>query len=170
MNPFKNLTDEKLMILYQEDEFQAFEVLYARHRARVFSYLTKRLPHRDDIEEVFQNIFVKLHKSRSRYDSKYKFLQWLYTLSRNELLDHVKKKNINTTQFNEEFHPVEERDISDVDLDDLPLGEQEKKVLDLRINKDYDYKEISHLLNIGPSNARKIFSRAIEKLKRSLYG
>ena len=82
-----SLTDEKLMKLYQQGDYEAFQVLYERHNRKVYNYLLKRLSDDDPLEDIFQNIFVKLHKSRMKYDHKFLFLKWLYTLSRNELLD-----------------------------------------------------------------------------------
>ena len=60
-NPFSHLEDEKLMELYKNGENMAFEVIYLRHKDRVYSYLDKRLSDKNIIEDIFQSIFVKFH-------------------------------------------------------------------------------------------------------------
>lgn len=166
MNPFKDLSDEKLMVLYQNDETQAFDILYERHKSKVYTYLKKRL--KKDYDEVFQNVFVKFHKSRSKYDPKYPLLKWLYTLCRNELLDHVKKKKLDTVPYEDEFNGHEDLEALSIDTDQLPLTSREKEVIDLKFNEDKEYSEIAEILNLKDDNVRKIFSRAIAKL-RKLY-
>ena len=70
-NPFSHLEDSKLMELYKNGESMAFEVIYLRHKNRVYSYLDKRLFDKNMIDDVFQNTFVKFHKSRNLYSDKY---------------------------------------------------------------------------------------------------
>ena len=61
VNPFSNLDDYKLMELYMSGENMAFEMIYARHKDRVYSYLSKRLTNKDSIDDIFQCIFIKFH-------------------------------------------------------------------------------------------------------------
>lgn len=169
MNSLETLEDEKLMLEYQADNYSAFEVLYRRHKSLVYSYIYKRLKNKDQVEEVFQNIFLKFHRSRELYDPKYKFLQWLYTLARSELYDFCKKKRLVTISFDEEVFKVEEEfEIEDVDLS--TLKEKERLAIELRYFEEQEYEEIAKLLQTSQSNARKIVSRAILKLKTKLLG
>lgn len=169
-NPYSHLDDKKLMSLYQDGESKAFEVLYQRHESRVYTYLHRRLKNKEAIDDIFQNIFSKFHKARLRYDSKYEVLQWIYTISRNELLDYLKKKSIVTTPFVEELITIEKEEV------ELPfeiseekkLSQKEKEAISLRYFEDRDYEEISKILETSDSNVRKIISRAIKKL-RSKY-
>ena len=75
---FFKLDDNNLMELYQNGDEKAFDVLYSRSKKRVYSYLKKRLHDKDLVEDVYQNIFIKLHKSRHLYKSEYPYRNWLY--------------------------------------------------------------------------------------------
>jgi RNA polymerase sigma-70 factor (ECF subfamily) len=166
-NPFSHLNDKQLMKHYQQGESMAFEILYERHQSKVYSYLFKRLKEKEVIDDVFQNIFAKFHKARQKYDSKFEVLQWIYTISRNELLDYSKKKKLNIIELRDEHAVIEKEEI------DLPfsieeesvLNEKEREVLKLKYFSDSNYKEISEALNSNESNIRKITSRALKKLK-----
>jgi len=170
MNPFSDLEDEKLMKLYQEDEFLAFEVLYNRHKDRVYSYIQKRIKKQSDIDEVFQNAFLKFHKSKLNYNSKYLLLQWLYTITRSELLDFCKKKKVELVEFDDNQFGVEDK-LETLDLSEYKsLSDKERDALQRKFYSDEDYEEISLALNTSKANARKIISRALAKIKKKLTG
>jgi RNA polymerase sigma-70 factor (ECF subfamily) len=155
------------MMLYQDGEAQAFEELYRRHQSRVYTYLHRRLKDKEVIDDVFQNIFSKFHKARMKYDPKYEVLQWIYTISRNELLDHLKKKAVKTVEFEEELIVIEDNE-SELPFEisqEKSLSKKEKKALELKFIADKDYEEMSELLETSHSNIRKTVSRAIKKLK-----
>jgi RNA polymerase sigma-70 factor (ECF subfamily) len=174
------LEDEELMDLYKNGEFKAFEVLYGRHQGRVHGYLSKRLPKNAPLDDIFQNIFLKLHKSRKNYDSNYLFLKWLYTLARSELLDYLKKPKMQSEELSEDQMGFDEINVSrdetteyghEIDLDsEKKLSANEKQALKLRFISDAEYKEISEKLGVSSSNARKLVSRGIEKLRTKYRG
>lgn len=171
MKLFLNLSDEDLMKKYQQGDYMAFEILYSRHQSRVYAYLSKRLASPDLVNEVFQNIFLKLHKQRSRYLDKFLFVKFLYTICRSELLDFYKKKKIDTRPFFEEAFissnvnkGSNSRNVSIADGSLLSVVE--KKAVDLRYYSDADFTQISEALNTSVVNARKIISRAIKKLRQ----
>ena len=174
MNPYvsaNSITDEQLMEKYQKGEYMAFEALYYRHKNTVFTYLCKRLHDENSRDEVFQNIFMKFHKSKELYDSKYVFLKWLYTISRSELYDFCKKKKVQMLQFDETLYRVDDEVESQFDLDEFKnLSENEREAIKLKYYSDFDYDEISQKLSISQSNARKIISRGISKIRMKLAG
>lgn len=174
MNPFfkaQSTTDEQLMEKYQQGDYMAFEALYFRHEKTVFSYLSKRLQDENARSEVFQNIFMKFHKSKDLYNSDHAFLKWLYTISRSELYDFCKKKKLETIPFDETLFTPEEPKESDLDISDYKnLSDSEKKAIELRFYSDHDYSEISKLLDTSQSNARKLVSRGLKKIKKKMMG
>ena len=171
-NPFSHLEDEKLMELYKNGENMAFEVIYLRHKDRVYSYLDKRLSDKNIIEDIFQSIFVKFHNSRHLYSSKYPLLKWIYTICRSELLDWAKKNKTKFVQLIEDQFSLEPTELNDkIDLDSIKtLSEKEKEALRLRYYSEEDFIEISKALKTSEVNSRKLVSRGIKKLKAKLLG
>lgn len=171
-NPFSHLEDHKLMELYKNGENMAFEVIYSKYQNQVYSYLNKRVSDKILIEDIFQSIFVKFHKSRHLYDNKYHLLKWIYTISRCEMLDILKKNKISFVELREDHLTTSPHDSGEtIDLDSQKfLSEKEREALKLRYFSDEDFLEISKLLNTSEANSRKLVSRGLKKLKVKLIG
>ena len=172
VNPFSRLADEKLMELYRKGENMAFEVIYLRHKGKVYSYLNRRLYDKGMVDDIFQSIFVKFHKSRKLYNSEYPLLKWLYTICRSELLDFAKKKKVELVEFEDHHSPLSMPDINEsIDIDNEKLlSANEKLALKLRYYSDKDFSEISSELNTSDSNSRKLVSRGLNKLRAKYRG
>jgi RNA polymerase sigma factor (sigma-70 family) len=172
-NPFSHLEDTKLMELYKNGENMAFEVIYLRHKDRVYSYLDKRLSDKNVIEDIFQSIFIKFHNSRHLYSSEHPLLKWIYTICRSELLDSVKKsRKVKLVSLNEDQLVSEPIELDDkIDLDSVKsLSEKEKLAIKLRYYSEEDFTDISKALKTSEANSRKLVSRGIKKLKAKLIG
>src|SRR4051812_5099585 len=83
-------SDEELLIDFAKGEIEAFEALYRRLSPKVYGYLRSRLQNAEDVDDIFQKVFAKLHSSRASYGSKYPVLQWVFVMTKSALLDHVK--------------------------------------------------------------------------------
>ena len=169
-----DLSDEKLMALYQSGDFAAFEILYYRHSGRVFQYLKKKV---DAIhaQELLQETFEKLHRSRAKYNIQYPFLPWLFTISRNALLDFYKTAETKILQ-NTSSAPVlldnlvasavtethSPHDISAI-LGELPHNQ--KRAIELRYLHDWSFEKIARDMKTSEDNIRQVISRGIKKLR-----
>jgi RNA polymerase sigma factor (sigma-70 family) len=171
-NPYLNISDRELMLKYQDGDHMAFDVLYSRHKNKVYSYLVKRLHDKDEVDDLYQKAFVKLHKSRHLYDQKYEFLPWLYTITRSEFLDFIRKNKKNHQEYNDQLHSPQEVPVdSFIDVDcENDLSNKEKQAINERYFNDKDFDEISEVLNTSATNVRKIISRGIKKLKDKYIG
>ena len=172
VNPFSHLEDDKLMELYKKGENMAFEVIYLRHKGRVYSYLHKRLTDLALIEDTFQSIFTKFHNSKHLYNSKYPLIKWIYTICRSELLDAVKKNKVSLVELKEEHivsTPKENEESINLDSE-KSLSMKEIKALKLRYFSDEDFVEISKKLNTSEVNSRKLVSRGLKKLRTKFLG
>ena len=171
-NPYINLEDKELMLKYQDGDYMAFNVLYSRHKDKVYSYLSKRLHSQDEVDDLFQKVFTKLHKSRRLYSDKYEVLPWFYTITKSEFLDFIKKKKVDSVEFKEQYHGVnEETSENDFDLDsEQQLSTKEKEAIKERYHNDKDFKEIAELLQTSEANTRKLISRGLAKLRSKYQG
>ncbi len=171
---FDNQTDEQLMKLYQNGEDSAFRVLYERHSSKVYGFLSKRIRDKEKVAEIYQDVFIKLHKSKDLYKSSLPLLPWMFTVTRSVMLDELRKnKNIEIVNIDD----VENLLVADItndsgsDLLDLlqNLPEPQRQALEMRYVKDNTFEEIAESLNIKPINARQVISRGLKKL-RELIG
>jgi RNA polymerase sigma-70 factor (ECF subfamily) len=163
-------SDEELMTAYQSGDDQAFNELYRRYSGRVYGFLAgKNLagPARD---EVFQEIFLKFHKSRSLYSSPLPLVPWLFAICRSVLLDHFKVKgpSIVHSETAEPTRPAEgdTRLAFERALENIPPAQRE--ALRLRFLEGLDFSVISARLDTSPPNARQLISRALKRLRKEL--
>ena len=78
----------------QAGEVAAYEELLAKHQQRVFAVVGGILRHREDVEDVAQQVFVKAYFSLKRFDLRSAFGTWLYKIAVNECWDYLRKKKV----------------------------------------------------------------------------
>lgn len=171
----QTLSDEELMELYQSSDYLAFEILYRRHSGRVFQYLTGKVGH-EVAQELLQDTFARIHKSRDRYNTQFPFLPWAFTIVRNILRDHYKKaetqtihRSLNLEAFSLEarteppgFESLKQLEVS---LEILP--ENQRQALRLRYLNDWTFEKIAEEIETSPQNVRQLISRGLKKIRTS---
>lgn len=172
-NDVRNKSDEELMESYKMGETIAFEVLFERHSGRVQGYLQKKLFSPKEAQDLLQEVFFKLHRSRHLYNGTLPFSPWLFSITRSIWLDHLKKRNLEdaTEQGKlEALQPVAHiARVSDASagqeiLDRLPASQEE--AVRLRVFDEATFEEIATRLSTSPDNARQLVSRGLRKLRK----
>jgi RNA polymerase sigma factor (sigma-70 family) len=177
-NVVATLTDEELMLGYAADDMEAFVALYQRHKSRVFGFLMRKLKDPVESEEVFQTVFTKLHLARGSYRQEIPFLAWLFTIARNALVDHVRKresyrKHITTSEETvaASAEPGSATSSSGMALEELSsLSAVQRQAIALRFDQGLTFQEISEQLQTSADNSRQIISRAVRKLRKLVAG
>ena len=165
------LSDEELMRRYTIGEIDAFNEIHRRHAPKIYGYLRKKLKIQTVIDDVFQDTFLRLHRFRSRYDPSVPFLPWLFTITRNALIDNQRKRQVvmehesQDSMENFSYVTVATEPSAPIQTFLGGLSDREKEILTLHLEDGFSFKEIGAWLRISPSNARKLSSRAIQKLR-----
>lgn len=94
--------DEQLMLAYREGDAGAFEQLYKRHKGGLFRFVLRSIRDRAVAEELYQEIWMRAIEARSRYEVQAKFTTWLYTIARNRLVDHWRKRGLTLVSLDQE--------------------------------------------------------------------
>lgn len=84
-------SDEGLMLAYRRGHEPAFAALLSRHQKPLYNYLLRSLKNPELAEEAFQEVFLKLVKTRRHYEVTAKFTTWLYTMARHHCIDLARK-------------------------------------------------------------------------------
>lgn len=171
--------DEEIAHLVQNDNIELFGVLIERYEVKIKRYARKFLSDKEDINDVVQEIFIKVYKNIESFDIKRKFSSWLYRIAHNELINALKKKKrktlplLNLDVFLPYYYKNEDIDekidkkrmqgIIDKCLDDLDFKYQEPIVL--HYFEELSYKEISDVMEIPVSTVGIRIKRAKEKIK-----
>lgn len=173
----RELSDEALMERVQQDDRQAFRVLYERHQGPVYGFLLRRVRDRDEAAERFQDTWLKVHRGRHTYRVGHAFRPWLYGVAVNTLRDAYRKqgRRVVTVDFESApplEAPVRERPVQkmtlEAALEQLPDSLREAFLLGAVMG--FDHNEVSEALGISRDNARTRISRARKKLRELLEG
>lgn len=167
-------TDEELMQLYQQGTEQAFETLYRRHSSKVLGFLISKLRNKEKAHDVFQNVFVKVHKSKHLYNKSLPFLPWLFTITQNILIDEIRKTSKEKLHMGiDDLELVATQVQSPNEMSQVTpyfeaLPDGQKKAIELRYVEEKTFQEISKTLGTSEVNVRKLISRGVHRLKELL--
>lgn len=163
-----NETDEELMAAYQDGSEEAFKALYTRHSGKVFGYLKLRVHSEQEATDLFQEVFVKIHKSKHLYNKSLPVLPWIFSVTHSVLVDGVRKLERKKEVFGvdlDDFAAPQEEALASVTplLKGLPSNQQ--VALQMRYVEEKTFEEIAERLKTSPMNVRQIISRSVKHLK-----
>lgn len=92
--PAANARDEERALIRraQQGDHEAFEALLRQHTRRVLSLITHLLRRSADVEDVAQQVFLKVYLALPRFDFRSAFSSWLYRIVVNECYDHLRRQ------------------------------------------------------------------------------
>jgi RNA polymerase sigma-70 factor (ECF subfamily) len=91
-------SDVDLMLAVQAGDEEAFAALVNRHRNAVVNLTYRYLGNRADAEDLAQEVFLRVHRARARWEPAAKFTTWLYRVAVNACLNEVRNRKNRPTQ------------------------------------------------------------------------
>ena len=154
------------------------------------NFVFRSLRDEAEAEDVAQNVFLQVYKSRARYERTAKFSTWLFTIARNLCLNEIRRRSRHPAESLEEAHP-ENEDLPSRQYEDkkvfLPTeamlhGELAKKIEEavaelpetqrtailLCRQDELSYEEIAEVLDCSLPATKSLIHRARETLKEKL--
>ena len=156
--------------------------LYTELFTPLFKYVYFRTKDYNLATDLTQSSFLKyLNQAQKPINIEHK-LRLLFTITRNLLIDHWR------TEGRHKSESLEDTELYVIKSDDpMPdeifeknedvilikkilhsLSDIEEEIVTMRITSEMSYKEIGNLMNVTSENARKIYSRSLSKIKKSL--
>src|SRR5246500_1009521 len=83
--------DLRLMALVGKGDTQAFEQLIEKHQALVAGTVARMLGSNSDVEDIAQQVFIRVWKSAARYRPRAKFTTWLLKITRNLVFNELRR-------------------------------------------------------------------------------
>ncbi len=133
--------DSALMLRYRDGDVAAFETLYRRHKDPLFRYLLRMCRQRAAAEDIFQDVWGKIIKSRNSYRPTAKFTTFLYHVAHNCFIDHIRRNKRHT-------------DTADIDPDSQPDGADCPETL---VEKSLARRRLDEALRSLPDEQRDVF-------------
>lgn len=136
---------------------------------------------RHDAEEIAQEVFLKLFKQAENWESRARISTWLYRVTYNRSIDHVRsRKRHNTYELkeelqitNEDFHPDLNKDFSEQEILALEknmglLSEQYRVALTIFYFQNKRTREAAEIMELNEDAFESLLRRARKKLKNLL--
>lgn len=163
-----DLSDEELMTMYQSGAEDAFLILYGRHAEKIYGFLRARVWNAEKANELFQDVFLKVHRSKQLYNQSLPALPWIFSITKSVLNDGLRAEK---KARRDSENGVDDQTLNDqhtmADVTDLlsRLPENQRRAIELRYINEQTFEEIAASLETTSENARKIVSRAFAKLR-----
>ncbi len=169
---------EKLLELYKEGNPDAFTEFYRRTNKFVFNLIRLKVPSQSHAEDVFQDVYLRVHKYILTYDSERKAMVWLTSIARNTLVDFYKanaKKELPDSDA-VDLVTVEGSQVDDIKFKDAlvqlykELSEEEAEMVIDRVIHGDSFDELALKYEITSVNARQKITRLFKKLRLTFKG
>jgi RNA polymerase sigma-70 factor (ECF subfamily) len=179
MNEKNALTDGELIELAKKDP-EEFGFLMERYQGPLFHYIRRMTQlGTDDIQDLLQEVFIKIYQKLNEYDDNLKFSSWAYRVAHNHVVDYFRKVGARPQTNSLEDYEWEkiigasihiEKDIMNKDcvekikkcISGLPI--KYKEVLILRFVEEKEYEEIMDILKKPKGSVATLISRGKEML------
>ncbi len=175
----KSYEDEALMAFFQDGKVQAFNELVQRYQDRLHNFLYRYTHNHQDCEDLVQETFLRVHKSKHSYKPIAKFSTWMYTIALNLAKSMYKKKQrMYKVSIHKDESDPDDRELllEDVNIlqDDalheklcmeqlekalMELPEDFREVIILRDLQQLTYEEISEITEIPMGTVKSRINR-----------
>src|SRR5947209_15813250 len=128
---FESLTDAEIMLRAGADDAVAFDHLVEKYRRAMVSFMFRMTHNQAVAEELAQEVFLRVYRSRASYAAEAKFTTWLYRIATNLGLNHVRdhrreriQPSVSLDEPQEEGRPLDVADTRPTIEQDLVRNER----------------------------------------------
>jgi len=174
--------DTTLMIQVARGDRSSFDVLLNRHRNSVVSHLYRLVHNHAIAEELAQDVFIRVYRSRAKYQPDAKFTTWLFRITTNVALNWRRdtRRELGLVRLDEEVRQLWDHTPR---ADELLLLEHRAKQIRAAIEtlppkqlaavlmhkyEGMEYVEIAEVLDCSLPALKSLLFRAYETLRHRL--
>jgi RNA polymerase sigma-70 factor (ECF subfamily) len=183
-------TDAEVMLRVKAGDDSAFDFLVQKYRRPIINFMYRMAHNTAAAEDLAQEVFLRVYRSRSSYEASAKFTTWLYRIATNLGMNysrdtrHERPENImNLDEPDEETGQspdladktpsVEEEILQRERLNAIrqkveALPERQKMAVLMHKYQQMDYRQIADVLKLSESATKSLLFRAYETLRTQL--
>lgn len=184
-------TDEALVKTFVEGRIEAFEELIRRYQSKIVNFIYRAIGDFQRAEELAQETFMRVFRTGSRFDDRYRFSTWVYTIAKNLSSNELRDRSRNPESYNirEADWPKDSTFVAELvssrthEPHQILTNRQMKMSLeramskldpDLRmalVMKEFDhmtYSQIAEVFSTSPGTVKSWLYRAKKQLARTL--
>lgn len=182
-----SLEDDRYVTQAVEGDQEAFKRLMEKYQKPLYYHVLKMVKNHEQVEDIVQESFMKAFSNLSSYNTNYAFSTWMYRITTNHTIDHLRKRKLQTTSIDE---PVRAKDgemqiqiVGGAETDRKIIRKERKKIVSdaihnlpekyrevivMRHLEEMSYQEISDELDLPLGTVKAHIFRAREMLYKAL--
>lgn len=181
------MTETDFIRNIKNGDTQAFKLIVEQHQKLVFRTVMGFVHVKEDAEDLTQEVFIQAYQSLKHFEEKAEFATWLYRITVNTCLNHIKKNRFRKlfdfaeekwqTLFNQQDNQVNpEEQLIDQEMNNLvkkainQLTEKQRTAFILSKYNDLPQKRIAEIMQLSEGAVEQHLQRAKTKLHKKLSG
>ena len=184
------LTDAEVMLRVKEGDEAAFEFLIHKFRRAMISFMYRMVRNSAAAEDLAQEVFLRVYRSRQTYAANAKFTTWLYRIATNLAVNYARDTRHERPDTSVSLDEPDRETGLTVDVADASLTAEQSLVRRERLAairghvhalperqrlavimhkyQDMDYRRIAEVLQLSESATKSLLFRAYETLREKL--
>ena len=184
------LSDAEVMLRVAAGDDAAFDYLVEKFRRPMNSFMYRMTRNQAVAEELAQEVFLRVYRSRQTYAASAKFTTWLYRIATNLAVNHARdtrhERPENTVNIDEpdtetgmtvdvadrglnaEQQILRRERLAAIKREVEALPERQRAAVLMHKYQNMDYKQIAAVLNLSESATKSLLFRAYETLRETL--
>jgi RNA polymerase sigma-70 factor (ECF subfamily) len=184
------LSDAEMMLRVKTGDESAFDYLVQKYRRPMIGFMYRMAHNMAAAEDLAQEVFLRIYRSRESYEPSAKFSTWLYRIATNLAVNYARDTR---HERRENTLPLDEADAETGQTPDLPdkranieeeilrqerlrairqkieaLPERQRMAVLMHKYQQMDYRQIAEVLKLSESATKSLLFRAYEALRVEL--
>jgi RNA polymerase sigma-70 factor, ECF subfamily len=184
------LTDAEVMLRVKAGDESAFEYLVQKYRRPMVGFMYRMSHSAAAAEDLSQEVFLRVYRSRAGYEASAKFTTWLYRIATNLAVNHARDTRHERPEVTVSLDEPDEDTGTTMDVADgtitaeeaivrrerllairrkvEALPERQRLAVVMHKYQQMDYKQIAEVLKLSESATKSLLFRAYETLREQL--
>ena len=187
---YESLSDAEVMLRAGSDDNAAFEYLATKYHRSMIAFMYRMCHNQALAEELAQEVFLRVYRSRKSYAAEAKFTTWLYRIATNLAVNHARDHKVERSgkmvsldepdeetgttpdvadsTLNVEQQILRQERLTAIKKHVLALPEKQRAAVLMHKYDGMDYREIAEVLKLSESATKSLLFRAYETLRERL--
>lgn len=176
-------SDNEIINRVLRGETSLYASLVKRYQNFVFTIALRYTPHREDAEEIAQDVFVKAYRSLADFRGESKFSTWLYTIVTTTCITFLRKRKLDVHSLdNEKVFEVADNQNSGFKANQVEqkskaqmvneaiklLSIDDARIITLFYQGEQSLEEIGRIIGPEPNTVKVKLHRARTRLKEKM--
>ena len=183
-------SDADIMLRAKAGDQSAFDYLVQKYRRPMISFMYRMSRNAAAAEDLAQEVFLRVYRSRANYEASAKFTTWLYRIATNLAVNHARDTRHERPEVQVSLDEPDEESGTTLELPDAALTaeqvmvrrermlairskvealpEQQRLAVIMHKYQQMDYKQIADVLKKSESATKSLLFRAYETLREQL--